>query len=430
MWARSTLLSGFLAVALVVCVAGRAAAELMTVLFPDGVPGYDTDEGVTVETRLHPEQMPLGLHEGAFRFHPALDQGFGYTSNALPGPYRRGSWQVVTAPSLAIDTDWSRDAFGALLSVQDTRVLALPSQDRTDWTASAGGRIDIGEDRLTIAAAHVAQHEDRSQLDTIGSDRPIAFQLDDMRASYAITDGRWSVVPNVQATNWTYTGTTLLGIPASQSYRDRVVLQGGLTTRYEFAPLRSVVLVARAIGQDYTLTSVGQSTPDSSSYQLLAGIDYDDDSVWRWRLLFGGEARRFSSRLYPQQNTLIAEAAAAWSPTGLTAVTATLSRDTEDAAQEGVSGLVYSAARLTIDHEYLRDLLLKASVGLERADFFQGGHQTGTTAGLGVTWVMNRNARLSFTYDQTDLRGSSIPTEALAIGTSRGIGLVTLRLRL
>jgi hypothetical protein len=430
MWARSTLLSGFLAIALVVCLAGRAVAELMTVLFPDGVPGYDTNDGVTVETRLHPEQMPLGLREGAFRFHPALDQGVGYTSNALPGPYRRGSWQLVTAPSLAIDTDWSRDAFGALLSVQDTRVLALPSQDRTDWTASAGGRIDIGEDRLTIAAAHVAQHEDRSQLDTIGSDRPIAFQLDDVRASYAITDGRWSVVPNVQATNWTYAGTTLLGIPASQSYRDRVVLQGGLTTHYEFAPLRSVVLVARAIGQDYTHTPVGQITPDSASYQLLAGIDYDDNSVWRWQLLLGGEARRFSSRLYPQQNTLIAEAAAAWSPTGLTTVTATLSRDTEDAAQEGVSGLVYSAARLTIDHEYLRDLLFKASVGLQRADFFQGGHQTGTTAGLGVTWVMNRDARLSFTYDQTDLRGSSIPTEALATGTSRGIGLVTLRLRL
>jgi hypothetical protein len=430
MCARSILLSGFLAIALVVCLAGRAVAELMTILFPDGVPGYDTDAGVTVETRLHPEQMPLGLHEGAFRFHPMLDQGFGYTSNALSGPYRRGSWEIVTAPSLAIDTDWSRDAFGAALSVADTRVLTLPSQDRTDWTASAGGGIDIGADRLTIAAAHVAQHEDRSQVDTVGSDRPVAFQLDDVRASYAITDGRWSVVPGVQASNWTYADTTLGGLPASQAYRDRVVLQGGVTVSYELAPLRSVVLVARAVGQEYTHTPIGQITPDSTSYQLLAGIDYDDDQVWRWRLLLGGEARRFSSTLYPQQNTLIAETAASWSPTGLTTVTATLSRDTEDAAQEGVSGLVYSAARLTIDHEYLRDLLFKASVGLQRADFFQGGHQTGTTAGLGVTWVMNRNARLSFIYDQTDLRGSSIPTEALATGTSRGIGLVTLRLRL
>lgn len=163
---------------------------------------------------------------------------------------------------------------------------------------------------------------------------------------------------------------------------------------------------------------------------MLAGIDYDDNSVWRWRLLVGGEMRRFASPLYPQQNTLIAEAGVAWSPSGLTTVSATIGRDTKDAEQEGVSGLIYSSARLTIDHEYLRNLLFKASIGLQRADFFQGGYQTGTTAGLGVTWVMNRNARLSFTYDQIDLHGSAIPTETSVTGYSRGLGLVTLRLLL
>jgi hypothetical protein len=248
MWARSTLLSGFLVIVLVVCLAGRALAELMTGLFPDGVPGYDADPGVTVETRLHPEQMPLGVREGAFQFWPRLAESFGYTSNALPGPHRRGSWQVVTVPTLAIDSDWSSNAFGAVVSAQDTRMLSLPSQNRTDATVSAGGRIDIGDDKLTLAAAHVAQHEDRGSLDSLASDRPIAFQVDDVRASYAMTASRWNVVPSVQVANWTYSGTTLLGIPTSQAYRDRVVVQGGVTVHYEFAPLRNAVLVVRAIG--------------------------------------------------------------------------------------------------------------------------------------------------------------------------------------
>jgi hypothetical protein len=430
MWARSTLLRGFLALVLAICVAGKAVAELMNALFPDGVPGYGTDDGVTVQTRLHPEQMPLGVREGAFVFTPQLDQGYGYTSNALPGPYRRGSLQLVTSPSLGVASDWSRDAFGALVSVQDTRYLSLPSQSRTDATVSAGGRVDIGNDKLTVAAAHIAAHEDRSQLDTVASDRPIAFDLDDVRASYAINDGRWSIVPNVQVTNWTYDSTTLLGIPASQAYRNRLVTQGGVSVRYEFAPLRSVMLVVRAVDQEYTRTPAGQPSPDSTAYQVLAGVDYDDDSVWHLRALVGGESRRFSSPLYPKQNTLIAEASAAWSPSGLTTVTATVGRDTEDAEQEGVSGLIYSSARLTIDHEYLRNLLFRASIGLQRADFFQGGHQVGATAGLGITWVMNRNTRLLFTYDQTDLHGSTIPTDALVTGYSRGIGLMTLRLGL
>jgi hypothetical protein len=430
MWARTTLLWIFLALTAAVCIAGRAVAELMTAVFPEGVPGYDTDEGVTVQTRLHPEQMPLGVREGAFEFLPQLDQSVGYTSNALSGPYRRGSWEVATAPALAIASGWSRDSFGALFSVQDTRYLSLPSQDRTDATAAVGGRLDIGEDKLTLAAAHLAQHEDQGVLDTIASDRPIAFQINDVRASYEMTRGRWSIEPGVQAANWTYDGTTILGLPTSQAYRDRVVVEGGVTVHYELAPLRTLVFVARAIGQDYTRTPAGQASPNSTSYQMLAGLDYDDDSVWRWRLLIGAEARDFASRLYRRQNTLIAEAGVGWSPSGMTTVNAVFSRETGDAEQAGVSGLVYTGARLTIDHEYLRDLLFRASFGLQRADFFQGGHQVGTAAGLGVTWVMNRSQRLSFTYDQFDLHGSSSQTEALVTGYSRGVGLVTMRLDL
>ena len=59
---------------------------------------------------------------------------------------------------------------------------------------------------------------------------------------------------------------------------------------------------------------------------------------------------------------------------------------------------------------------------MQRADFFQGGHQTGTTAELGMTWVMNRNARLSFTYDQTDLHGSAIAGGRRSTATAAGSG--------
>jgi hypothetical protein len=430
MWARSTLLCGFLACVLVVCVTGRALAELLSVLFPSGVPGYDKQDGVTVETRLHPELMPLGVREGGLMFLPQLDLGTGYSSNAQPGSHRRGSWEVLTAPSLAIGSDWSQDAIGAAFSIQDTRYLGVPAQDRTDVTASLGGRIDIGGDTLTLAAAHISRHEDRTQLDAIASDRPIAFQLDDVRASYVMTVGRWSIEPALQATNWTYGDTTILGQQSSQSYRDRVVVKGGVTVRYELAPLRTIVFMFRTVGQDYLRPPSGQPSLDSMGYQVLAGFDYDDNAVWRWRLLAGGEIRRFASPSYPQQNALIAEAGIGWAPTGMTSISLTASRETADASQEGVSGLIYSAARITIDHEYFRDLLLKASIGLQRADFFQGGHQSGTSVGAGVTWVINRSARLSFTYDQTDLWGSHIATEALATGYSRGLGLITLRLGL
>ena len=59
---------------------------------------------MTVASRLHPEMEPLGIREGAFKVTPNLDEAVGYSSNALPGPYRLGSWEVVTAPSLTVQS--------------------------------------------------------------------------------------------------------------------------------------------------------------------------------------------------------------------------------------------------------------------------------------------------------------------------------------
>ncbi len=407
-----------------------AAAEMLSVLLPDGVPGYDTADGVTVQSRLHPGQTPPGLRAGDFRFWPSLAEGFGYTSNVLPPPYRQGSWQIVTEPALTVASDWSRNAFGAVLSAQDTRYLSQPNQDRTNATLSAGGRIDIGQDQFSLAAAQLFQHEDPAQLDALPSDQPIAFQVQDIRASYAWNNGRWSLVPSLQISNWTYDPATVMGAPASQAYRDRLVTQGAVTLRYEWAPLRDILFVMRGVGQDYTRTPAGQPTSDSTSYQVLGGLDYDDHGVWRWRMLLGGEARQFASPVYPQQTTLIAEAGATWTPYGTTTAGMTLSRETADAAQEGVSGLVYTAARLTIDHEVLRDLLLKASVGVQRAEFFQGGYQFGSTAGLGLVWVMNRSMRVSFSYDQSNVQPSHGQPGTASPGYNRGLGLITLRFSL
>ncbi len=135
MFGRSTLLSGFLAISLLVCLAGRAMAELMTALFPDSVPGYDADDGIAVDTHLNPEQMPLGVREGAFRFLPSLDESFGYTSNAAARPEsaRELADRDRTSGGCRIRLV-ERDAIGAVASAQDTRYVSLPSQDSTDAT--------------------------------------------------------------------------------------------------------------------------------------------------------------------------------------------------------------------------------------------------------------------------------------------------------
>ena len=194
-----------------------------------------------------------------------------------------------------------------------------------------------------------------------------------VRASYRIALNRWSVTPSVAFSSYRYAATTIDGTPASQSYRDRNVVQGAVTTRYELSPQRDLLFVTRALAVNYTAPQVGQPTRNSDGYQVLTGLSDETGAVWQYRLLLGWEMRAFHAAQYGTRQAPIAEAAVSWNPSGMTTVTATLTRSIEDAAQEGIVGYTYSKARVGVDHEYLRNVLLQAYASYQHADYLPSG---------------------------------------------------------
>jgi hypothetical protein len=407
---------------------GGATAAMLDQFFPEGIPGYGTSAGVTVRSRLHPEQEPLGIRLGSFLVHPQIQTGLGYDSNVLGGRASNGSWLARNQPSILFSSDWSRNAVGGYFSADDKRYLDQPAQSRTDGTMAVAGSVDVGRDRVSAAVAHVAQHEDRNRLDALPSDRPIAFTFDDARLSYAAGFGRWTVTPSAEVSRWRYDGTTVMGLPASQAYRDRDVIEGATTLQYELAPLRSLLLVGRITGQSYPNSLPGEPSQHSTGFQLLAGFDYDDDAVWRYRMMVGGEVRQFAS--FPTRTALIAEADVTWMPSGLTTVHGQLGRTIEDAAQPGVSGYTFTNAKLTIDHEYMRNLVFSASLGVQEAAYLQGGSQAGFSAGIGATWLVDRMVSVSATYNVTSYGGGHPNGTIASEPSTRNLALLMVHLGL
>ncbi len=417
------------ATALILLLLQQALGAGLSEIFTEGVPGYGTAPGVTVQSRARPDAEPPPNRVGGFLVKPQLEESVGYDDNVFNGPNRRGSWLVGTSGSLLIGSGWSRHAFGVFLSATDTRYLGQSLQSRTDGTVSFGGSLDIGRDKLTLGVAHLSLHENRSDLNALASDRPVGFRVDDIRLSYAAAFDRLTIVPEAELSVWHYGDTTVLGQFARQAYRDRSLLRGGTTLRYEFAPLRNVVLVARALSQRYLEPQPNRPSLNSTGYQVLVGLDYDGDTVWRARLLAGGETRRFPAAQYRAHTAMIAEGELTWNPTGMTTVRASLTRSIEDAAQEGVAGFTYTTGKLGIDHELMRDVLINASAGLRHAAYLQGGQQSGASFGTGATWLFNRYARVSATYDLNTARGAG-PLNTAATGFARDVALMTVRLGL
>ncbi len=416
---------GLASILLLAGTAGAARAQPLSGYFADGVPGFGAMPGVTVLSRARPDYQPPGIAAGDFLVAPSFEEGVGYDSNVLGGPGSPGSWTLGTHPSLRVSSDWSRDAVAGVLGVDDTRYLDAPRQSRTDATMMVGGTKLIGRDTLTVAFAYLDLHEDRSAIDALPSDTPVAFSLTDARIGYTLALDRLSLTPNLEVSGYRYENTTIMGAPASQSYRNRDVLAGGVTARYALMERRDLLLVLRGTGTNYLTQQAGQPTRNSTGALVLVGLADDGDAVWRYRLLFGWEERHFTASAYRAHDAPVAEAEAIWSPSGMTTVTGRLSRSIEDAAQEGVSGYTYTVGRLTVDHEYRRDILFQATGGVQRADFLQGGgRQTALLFGLGATWLVDQRMRVSATYSFDDQQGGGTGT-AGAFG--RSLGLLSMR---
>jgi hypothetical protein len=408
-----------------------AEAQLLTTLFPEGVPGYGTEQGVTVQSRARPAFDPLGFRDGTMTVRPLLGESIGYDDNIFGGPVRRGGWQIGTHPSVLTGIDGSGGNAAAFFSADDYRYVGQPSQNRTDGAAFLGGTIPVGRDKLTLGGFWLARHEDRTALDALPSDRPVAFTVVSVRASYAAEFGRFTTTPSIELNRWRFDNTTIFGAPVSQSVRDRTTARSGLTLGYAWMPGRNVLWVNRVLTTHYDEPAAGVPSNNSNSWQSLLGVDYDDNTVWRYRLLGGIEYRQPASSFVASETTGIAEAEITWSPTGMTTFHASASRGIEDAAQTGLSSYTYTSAKLTVDHEYLRNILLSASASVRQASFNQtGGKQLGLGFGVGASWLINKGMRLSLTYDFADVRNAHLPAGTVAGDYTRGLTLLNLRLGL
>jgi len=396
-----------------------AAAQVLDQYLPPNIPGYATELGVTVQSRLRPDYEPLGIRAGSVIIRPNMSESLGYNDNALGTTQSHGSMEAETQATLAANTDWNRNGLSAYFNVDDLHYPEQPSQNQTNWIAGVGGFYEFGRDRLELGYTHFNLNQGPTAIDSFSLQLPVTYRVDDVRASYTTQFGRFSVTPNAEFSYYNFDNTVVGGQPFSQQFRNRDMIQGGLTTRYEFSAQRNAVLVVRGYDTRYITPQIGQPKRDNSGFAVLGGIEYLWSGALRFRALVGYEQREYTSSAYKTQTAPVAEASVIWTPTELTTVTGTLSRIIEDAADETVTGYTYTTFRGVVDHELLRNVLLQGHAGVQAADYQQGGGtQTIYNVGVNATWLLNRNLQLRASYDYTN--SSSSGTTAATNGPNSG----------
>ena len=334
-----------------------------------------------------------------------------YNSNVNGNP-GSGSWTSVTSGSVSAASDWSRNSIGASLGFAHNQFVSFPAESYTNWNVGLAGGYTIGDGQLNAAYSHQSYYQIGESIGTVRSETPFLDQINTARLSYTFNLSRFAITPEFSASDYRFGTATVLGVPLNQQFLNNNVLAAGVNGRYSLSDEGGLLVVVRDISTNYTNPQPGQPSNNSDSLLFLSGIDYQAKGVWRYSVLVGMEMRTFQASQYATRTAPFVEAGAIWTPTALTTLTGTLSHAIENPQTGGTNGFTLTQARLVVDHELKRNILLQARGSIEYAQYLQsgGGSQTGLSVGAGVTWLLNRNVRLSVDCNFIKQTGNSRST--------------------
>jgi hypothetical protein len=387
-----------------VSLTGPAMSAMLDQFIDPEIPGMAVEPGVTVTSRLRPDYDYRTVQIGDVVIRPEVSESLGYDSNVLGTSSGRGSAVLDTTGSLQIVDANSQHQIGLSTSFDDTQYLEQSNFSALNWNASLGGAWQLGRDTAFVGYTHQTLNQTPRDLDAPLLDRPVPYNIDDFRVGYDAAFNRLTLRPELDVQRLTFSNGSVNGQPYLQTFRDRTVIAPSLVAGYELAERRQLVLAVTDASALYDTTDTTGLRHNYNDVSVLAGIDDDLDGVIRIRALVGYETRNFASAAFKTIQAPIAEATLIYTPTGLTTVTATVTRRIADSSDETTTGYTETDAQVMVDHEYLRNVLLHGEVGVTDDIYPGGGTQTLYEAGAGVTWLLNRNMRLSLTDTLTARR--------------------------
>ena len=397
--------------------------------------------GVTVANRQREDFDPIGVRLGGFRLDAAAELGLGYDDNLFATRRDRrsdgfGSW----GGEAALQSDWSTHAIGLTGRVEQRRYFDNDRLDWTDYAIGAFGRYDITPDTSVAARlSRVQEHLDVSSVDVQQSEqqlgprgRPIPFSYNEAQLQGQTRFNRLGVVLLGNWRGYSFEDVDLGPAPApgqpkpgDYSRLDFDSALASLALNYELAPGRFVNLITRY--QDIRYARSEQSGRDSQTWEVLGGFTYDFDGVWAFRGAVGYRQRDYEGAGIKNLSGPAFEGEVTWQPTQITTVSFGARRTIEESVRNNAVSYTRTQGQVRVDHEYLRNVILSAELGLDRRDYEDPNeHATDGYGILSARWLINRNLSLVGSYQHSRRLDSSSTIEEY----DRNLFLLRLRVAL
>ena len=388
------------------------------------------ERGETVTNRPRPELDPLGVHAGGFFIYPHLGLQEFYNDNIFAtDSNEEDDFITLISPRVDVTSDWTRHAFDLYAKAAIARYADQTDEDFEDFSVGTNGRLDITQRaKLRAGVSYDRLHEGRGSPDDVGGRtalEPTLFDVGSVFLTYQQWLGRFLLESGGEVYRLAYdnVGTEAGGIIINDD-RDRSLYAGHLKMGYEFMPGYTAFARGEVDYRQYDdLCCRGALFDrDSDGYLIEVGTDFDVTAV-----LFGDVAIGYRSQDYddPRFDTIgdvAGRASLTWNPTGLTTVSALITRgEVIETTQSASAAIFNTEGRVTVDHELLRNLLLRAVVSVSDDDFQDVDRSdTYVRAGFGAKYLMNRYIQLDLSYNYlsrgSDAQGADFTNNTIFLG--------------
>ena len=377
------------------------------------------ERGETVTNRPRPELDPLGVRAGGLFIYPRLGLQEFYNDNIFyTDSDEEDDFITLISPRVDVTSDWTKHAFDLYAKAAIGRYADQTDEDFEDFSVGTNGRLDITQRaNLRAGVSYDRLHEGRGSPDDVrrvpgsAAVEPTLFDVGSVFLTYRQVLGRFLLESGgvVDRLGYDNVGTEAGGIIINDD-RDRAIYAGNLKIGYEFMP----GYTAFARGEvdyrryDNLCCDADLVDRDSEGYLIEVGTDFDVTAVLFGDVAIGYRSQDYDNLGFDTIGDVAGRASLTWNPTGLTTVSALITRgEVIETTLSGSAAIFETAGRVAVDHELLRNLLLQAAVSVGDEDFQDiDRSDTYVRAGFGAKYLMNRYIHLDLSYGYLS-RGSS-----------------------
>jgi hypothetical protein len=343
----------------------------------------------------------LGIESGAFTLFPAIELIGGYDTNPGRSTDAKGATLYTVAPELQAQSNWSRHELKADLRGSYTGYSPdqTPTLSRPYFDGKVDGRIDVSHDtRITLGARDLVSTDNPGSPNLqAGISKLPVFTTFGGTAGLAHSFNRLELAATGDAERTVYQDSTLTdGTTASNEDRQYNQYKGTLRGSYELSPGVKPFVEFSADTRKHDLeTDFSGYQRDSKGLTGKAGSTFELSRLLTGEIALGYTHRTYEDARLPDINGLIGDASLVWTASALTTVKLSGSSAVGESTQPGVSGVLYRDIGLQVDHAFRRWLIGTVKIGFG-VDDYVGMDRTDNrySAGLGLTYKLNRNAQI------------------------------------